>query len=303
MKIKGYLFGIAASIIWGTVFFVGRIVMGEGSVHPFLISFWRCLFASLFLLASLGRRIKELPAAMRNDWKTFVFLSFIGIFIFNIFVFASLQYTTATSSSILMNANPLFILLIASLLLKEKITVPKIMAVLAGFAGCVMVIKGTDAGSIARGTDPLKGNMIAIAGSLCWAIYTVAGKYPTKKYGATLTTFITFTIGIFFFLLTNIIMGISIREITPPVFLAGVYLGIIPAGVGYTMWYHSLKYIEAGKLGILQYITPAATAVLAIAFLKESFTLFMASGMVIIFFSIYLTDPSCRIVRRKNCGK
>ncbi len=300
MKIKGYIFGTLASAIWGSVFFVGRVVMENGDVHPFVISLLRCFFASIFLLAVMGKRSNQVAEALKKDWKIFLFLSFTGIFIFNILVFASLMYTTATSSSILMNANPIFIVLIASCMLKEKISSSKILGVILGFAGCVMVILGTGRSDPARMAGLLKGNILALAGSLCWAVYTVAGKYPTEKYGAILTTFITFTFGFLFFLVTNTLMGIPVSGTGFPVLLAGAYLGIIPAGVGYTLWYHSLRYIEAGKLGILQYVTPVTTALLSAAFLRESFTLFMAAGMAVIFLSIYISDPSLRISRRSR---
>jgi len=289
MKIRGYLYGAAASVIWGTVFFLGRIVMNDKSVHPFIISFWRCLFASLFLFAILGRRAKKIPAALKSDWKRFLFISFTGAFIFNIFVFSSLRHTTATSSSILMNANPIFILVIASIFAGEKITPARLLGVILGFTGCIMVIMGTE-GSPPAGNTLLKGNIMAVAGSLCWAVYTVAGKVPTQKYGSLLTTFLSFSFGTVFFFLLNSAKGFPVTAINPSAFIAGAYLGIIPAGIGFTIWYNALKYIEAGELGILQYLTPITTAVLAVTILKESFTILVISGMSIIFFSIYISD-------------
>lgn len=288
MKTKGYLCGIFASVTWGTVFFIGRIVMAGGSVNPLVLAFWRCFFASVFLLFLLGSKVKNLIPAVRQDWITLFPLAFIGIFIFNILVLSSLMYTTATSSSILMNANPVFILILATVFLKEKVTPYKILAVLLGFTGCMMVIKGTFGVPVAEGSNSLAGNLLAIGSAVCWAVYTVAGRNPTRKYGAVLTTFITLTSGMFFLLAVMLIRGINFWTLNPSVFLAGAYLGIVPAGIGFTLWYNALKYIEAGELGIFQYLASVVTAVLAVAFLKESLNFLIITGMLFVFLSVYL---------------
>jgi len=288
MKIKGYLCGISAAVTWGTVFFVGRIVMGDGSVNPLVLAFWRCFFASLFLFVLLGKRVRDLIHIVKRDWIILFFLALTGIFMMNMLVFSSLRYTTATSSSILMNANPLFILILATLFLREKITSDKILAVLLGFLGCAIVIKGTSGMSVVEGSNFLKGNFMAIGAALCWSLYTVIGKEPTNRYGAVLTTFITLSLGMLFFLFAMLIQEINFWDMKPGVFLAGVYLGIIPAGIGFTLWYNALKYLEAGILGIFQYIASVVTAVMAILFLKETIDVIIIAGMLLVFLSLYI---------------
>jgi len=288
MKTKGYLCGILASATWGTVFFVGRIVMSGGTVNPLVLAFWRCFFASLFLLFILGRRVTKVVPAIKESRVSFLFLSLTGIFLMNVLILTSLMHTTATSSSILMNANPVFILVLAAIFLKEKVTSCKILAVLLGFAGCVMVINGTTDGPASVGGNLLLGNFLAMGAALCWALYTVAGGNPTRKYGAVLTTFITLTAGMFLLMAVMLAGRINFWNVNPSVILAGAYLGIVPAGIGFTLWYNALKYIEAGELGIFQYLASVVTAVLAVAFLKESLTIPMVAGMILIFLSVYL---------------
>ncbi|MBN1444994.1 MAG: EamA family transporter [Candidatus Omnitrophica bacterium] len=288
MKAKGYLCGIFAAVTWGTVFFVGRIVMKDGSVNPVVLAFWRCFFASLFLLILLRRRVKNVIPAVKKDWVNLLYLSCVGIFLFNMLVFSSLRYTTATSSSILMNSNPLFILLLSAIFLHEKINFNKIFAVFIGFSGCIMVIKGTSGISLSEANNLLRGNFFAIGAALCWAIYTVGGRNPTWKYGAIVTTFVTLSTGMLLLLANMLVQGIDFLNVRPAVFLAGAYLGIVPAGIGFTLWYNALKYMEPGELGILQYLASVVTAVLAIIFLKELPSIFVIAGMILIFLALYI---------------
>ncbi|MCM8761960.1 MAG: DMT family transporter [Candidatus Omnitrophica bacterium] len=287
MKYKGYLCGIFASFTWGTVFVVGRFILDNGNVSPFIIAFWRCFFGSIFLFFILLRKIKDVLSIPIRDLLYLFALSFIGIFLFNTLLFYSLIYTTATSSSILMNANPLFILILATLFLREKISSGKVLGVIIGFLGCTMVIQGTGVVSTV-GINPLKGNILALGSALCWALYTVLGGYSAKKYGAVLTTFIILLTGMFLFLIVMLVMKINFWNIGLPVFLSGAYLGIVPAGIGFTLWYNALKYLEAGELGIFQYFASVVTAVLSIIFLKESLNILIISGMVLVCLSFYI---------------
>jgi len=287
MKIKGYICAILASVMWGTVFLVGRFTMGGGEVNPFVLAFWRCFFATAFLSCILRGRIKDAFTISGKEYIILLFLAFTGIFLFNVLIFASLKFTTATSSSILMNANPLFILILAAVFLREKMNMGKIISVITGFAGCIMVIKGTYTGYTGV-INPLKGNLLALGSALCWALYTVFGGGPVKKYGAVLTTFITISFGMLMLLFMMFLMRINFWDIGRSVFLAGAYLGIVPAGIGFTLWYNALKYIDAGELGIFRYLASVVTAILAVIFLKESLNVLMLVGMSLVFLSLYL---------------
>lgn len=289
LKTKGYLCGFFASITWGTVFVVGRFIMGNRDINPFIIAFWRCFFAVIFLAIMLRRYYKSIFSINKNDYPAIFLLGFTGIFLFNTLVFYSLKYTTATSSSILMNANPLFILLFATIFLRERMTLGKVFSVITGFAGCVMVIKGTGGISTTDGVlIPLKGNIFALCSAICWALYTVFGGAPSKRYGAILTTFLTISTGAFLFLLVMLVIRINFWNAGWPVILSGAYLGIIPTEIGFTLWYQALKYIPAGELGIFQYLAFVVTAVLSVSFLHEKLNILIITGILFIFLSFYI---------------
>lgn len=288
MKTKGYMCGIFAAFTWGTVFVVGRFILRDGNVNPLIIGFYRCFFASIFLLILLRKQLKEIRNISPGDYLYLLLLAFTGIFLFNALVFYSLKYTTATSSSILMNANPIFILIFATLFIREKMTLGKVFAVILGFIGCVMVIKGTGENSSGVMLTSLKGNFFALGSAVCWALYTVFGNSPSRKYGAVITTFVTLSTGMLFFLSVMLIMRINFWNITLPVIVSGAYLGIVPAGIGFTLWYNALRYLEAGELGIFQYIASVVTAVFSIVFLREFLNILMLTGMFLVILSLYI---------------
>ncbi|MCM8806838.1 MAG: DMT family transporter [Candidatus Omnitrophica bacterium] len=282
-----YFYVLITVFTWSTVFIISRFVMKEEIMHPFVLAFWRFFWASLFLLFFIKFNFKKILKILKEDFWIFFFLALTGIYLMSTFIFISLRTIDATISSILMNSNPIFVLLISILFLKEKISLVKFLGIIIGFLGCSIVIKG-DLNIFFWGNKDL--NLFSIFAAICWAIYTVLGEEPTKKYGAIETTFIASFLGSIFLFLTVIIFKLNIIEKKILGFLSGLYLGIIPTGIGFTLWFKALNNLKPSSLASFQYLTPIFTLILSFLFLKEKITFSTILGMILIFFSIFMTQ-------------
>ncbi len=261
--------------------------MAGQDMHPLVISFWRCLFAAVPLLLFLRKDIFKIPSILKNEFHAILMLSSFGMALFNVLLFSSLVHTTATSSSIIINSNPLFILVFAAFFLRECITLRKVMAVSAGFAGCFLVIYSARAPGSAAG-NMMTGNLLAVGAALCWAFYTVRGKRLVTGYGPVTITFISLALSAFMLFLLALFSGVSLTGIPAGSFIGVIYMGVVPAGIGFTFWYKALRYMPAGKLGIFQYIAPLVAVILSSAFLDEKPGMIIFAGMVLIASSFYL---------------
>ncbi|MCM8818414.1 MAG: EamA family transporter, partial [Candidatus Omnitrophica bacterium] len=210
-----------------------------------------------------------------------------GIYLMSTFIFISLKTVSASISSILMNSNPIFVFLISTLFLKERPQFKKLIGVIIGFIGCSIVIKGDILVFLWKGENI---NLFPVFSAISWAIYTVFGETPTKKYGAIETTFIASFIGSIFLLITVLILRLNFlgKEISG--FLSGLYLGIIPTGIGFTLWFYALNYIKPSSLAVFQYLTPIITIILSFLLLNEKISFYTILGMLLIFSSIFLTQ-------------
>lgn len=274
---NGIIAGIVAAVTWGTVFIFGQIGVREGACHPIMISLIRFLSASIFLLAYallFGIKIN----IQKKDIPSLILLGFLGIFGMNVLVFYSLKYTTSTSASILMNSNPIIITLLAGFMLKEKSSRREVLAVLIGFMGCYLTISQGRFSGISCG-----GDLLALAGSLCWAFYTIIAKKTgvITRYGSVVATFWPAVFGTIMMYLALLLLGIPFTA-TRIGWLAGIYLGLIPAGLGFTLWFFAIQRLKVVAAGVLQFLAPLTTGIIAFWWLKEEISVYTICGGILI---------------------
>jgi len=286
MDKKALVAGIIACVSWGTVFVFGQVAVQSG-FHPVVVAFFRFFSASIFLLIyhiiAKGKFFLHL-----KDILDFLILSATGIFGMNVFIFYSLQLTDSTITSLLMNANGFIIGILGFFLLKEKMSVFEITGFFIGLAGCYLIFTQGDISKISHSN--FIGNTFAAIASCCWAFYSVWGKKTKiiEKYGPVLSTFWASAFGSIMLGLTIIFMRLPVTFNLKNIFIS-VYLGIVPAGIGFTLWFYSISRLKTIIPGILQFLAPLTTAVLAIILLKQTITIATICGGILIVTGLSLT--------------
>jgi len=289
MKMKGIIAGIISAITWGTVFVFGQFAVKEGT-HPVLLSFIRFLSASIFLFVYLFFKKIKLKLE-KKDVLSFTILGFTGIFCMNIFIFYSVKFTTSTSASILMNSNSFFIGILAFFLLKEKIRMNEIFGVFIGFLGCYFIItQGKFSFNLS-----LAGNLLALLAAISWAFYSVWGKKcgVIEKYGAILSTFWSSVFGTIFLFLSLLVFNIPFSSGKEGI-LTGIYLGIVPAGIGFTLWFYAINRIKTIIAGILQFLAPLTTGIITVIWFGEKISSFIYLGGFLTVLGVLVSIKSMR---------
>nr|WP_289623471.1 EamA family transporter [Alkalihalobacillus deserti] len=83
---------------------------------------------------------KDIPKITKKDWLLFALLGLTGISMYNICFFLASKYAPVIKSSLFIGANPMLIMLLSGLLLKETITKRNIIGLLLAFSGAVIII-------------------------------------------------------------------------------------------------------------------------------------------------------------------
>ena len=161
---------LAACIIWGTSFVAGKV--GVENVDPVLFSLLRYGFAALSALPIIFL-FKEF------DWTVLRSPLIWGISLINA-VAMNLQnigmtMTTVTNAVLLIDINVVYIAVLASFVLKEKLTPRILVGLILGIVGVVIIATNGDVGAVGGGT--FMGNMAVLVAGLLWSVYVV---YLTK---------------------------------------------------------------------------------------------------------------------------
>jgi len=262
---------LIAVTFWGISFVATKAALRE--VPPVTLVTVRFALGVLFLLAVLAfRRIPLLPS--REDWPFLAMMGFVGVFVHQMLQAYGLRLTTAVNTGWLIGLIPIWSALLAVFLLREKFGLTKLSGLLLGFAGAALVVTRGFISPDVLGLPSTRGDLLILASTVNWAVYTILGHATIRKLGATRATAGAMLFG-WLMLLPLFIARSGWREI-PDLSAAGwgaiLFLGIGCSGLGYLFWYGALEKIEASRVAAFLYIEPLVTLVAAVILLGERVT-------------------------------
>jgi drug/metabolite transporter (DMT)-like permease len=284
-----------------------RFAQAEGA-PSLVIAAVRLTIATLILapIALLNHR-DELNRLTRSD----LILGIVsGVFLAIHFAtwISSLEYTTVASSVVFVSTGPLWVAIFSPMLLNERLTrVAIIGLVLALVGGTVIALSDActwnngmhcpELSHIMQGRA-MWGNFLALCGALAVSGYLIIGRKVRAKMSLIPYIFLVYGVSA---IVLNIIMVASKQS--PLGYSATAYgwiflLAVIPQLIGHSLFNWLLKYLSATMVSVTTLSEPIGSAILAFIFLKETPTLAVISGGVLILIGIYLTSKQSK--RRLN---
>ncbi len=293
---SGVAYAAAASLTWGTVFFAARGLVDKWHVDPWFLTAARFTVGAAFLLGyvALKGRLKELVNAFRSPGRLIV-LGVTGVFMMGTLVSLAVMDATAAASGVLMNANAVFILVMAPFF-GEAVSSRKIVAVAVGLAGVMLVIVGFQSPLevFSASGHGLRGQLLATGASFSWAMYTVLGRKSVKEHGGLITTTGAMCVGAVICCVAAVAARAQV-DLSPRVVGSIAYIAIIPTGLGFVWWYMALERVGAARIGPLQFLAPVFTALLAWIFLGERVGAGLAVGALLIFAALVISVRDDRL--------
>ncbi len=225
----------------------------------------------------------------RKDFAQIALASLFGVGINMLAFFEGLNLTTPINASVLMVTTPIIVLILAVIFLKEKIRLLKIIGVLIGLSGTLLIIfYGT--GSSATATNPTLGNFLIFVNATSYACYIIVVKKITQKYHP--FTFIKWMYGFgFFFVLP---FGLSqLLEMQPDVIPLVGYLKIgyviVFATFGtYILNIFAIRELKPTTVAVFIYLQPMLASIFAIGLGKDKLDMVKVTATLLIFLGVYL---------------
>ena len=178
-NLKGHAAMLGANTMWGLMAPVAKMVMAAGIVSPLLMTNFRILGAALlFWTASLFVPNEKVPP---RDLLLMAGAAMLGI-LFNqgCYVFG-VGFTSPGEASIITTTMPLWVMVLAALILGEPITLKKIGGIVLGATGALILVLGA-AKSGAKGDNPTLGDLLVLTAQISYALYLTFYRNFIKKY-------------------------------------------------------------------------------------------------------------------------
>ena len=283
-----YLLLVLTTLFWSGNMVVGRAMRGE--VPPFALAFWRWVIAFLLTLPLALPHLRSQWPLLKKSWKAVVLLGLLGVGGYNTLAYIALQYTGATSASLLNSFIPVATIALSWLFLGKRLRPIEWLGVLLSLTGVITIISRGELATLLALTLNI-GDLWMLGAVFVWALYTIGLHWrPAGVHPMLLLTAFT---GVGLIALTpayawEMVAGRHVI-LTSASFLGIVYVGTLPSFVGYIFYNRAVGEVGASKASLFIHLMPVFGTILATLFLNEVPRLFHAVGIGLIFLGIYLT--------------
>lgn len=266
---------IFTMLLFGTIGTLSRYINMPSSI----ICLGRAFFGVLTILLLLAVR-KEKPdgQAIRRNLPWLILSSTLMCANW-ICQFEAFKYTTIATSTLCYYMQPVFYILAAALVLKERLTVRKMLCVAVAFCGMVLV-----SGVLQTGLhiSELKGVIFGVSGGFFYAMVVLINKYM-KDISPVNTTIMQMALVSVIMLPYSAATGaFGEARVTTTGIICLLVLGVLHTGIGYIIYFDAVNKLPAQTVGILSYIDPVEAVLLSAFFLREPVGLQTVIGAVMI---------------------
>lgn len=270
-------FCLATIVVFGSLIF-------KGGANPITLLVGRFFIATILIGVTTLFWNRKLFKVEKKDIKWFVLFGLVlfGQVMTYWYGFKIVKIVAIFNSMFF--TYPIWIVILAWLALKRKISKKIVINIAIGLIGVLMTL-----GVIPNGisTVPVIGVLLGLTTAVMWGVYYLGSQILLKRYHL-------LTILFYNFLLTLLacsflqLPSATLAQINPSVFWYLLFMAFIASYLAYLFLQYALKMCGAITISIQNMIQPAVALLLAFLFLQQSLNFFQLTGAAIIIFNIYL---------------
>ncbi len=285
MKAKHWFVFILLGAIWSSSFMWIKIAVQE--IGPVTLVAFRVLFGLLFGIAVIFIQRTPWPRTFKI-WFPLLLLGLTNVAVPFYLISWGEKSIDSAVAAILDATVPLFTILIAHFLLQDdKITLPKVIGLLIGFAG-VIVLMSKDIGA---STGSFLGQIAVIVASMFYAGSSVYVRKTTvdtpgilRSAGPLISASAIMWLGAALFESPIKIPQIGIT------WVALLFLGIFGSGLAFILAYYLIHEIGPTRTTMVTYLFPLGGVILGTTFLSEPLTWQLVTGAILIVSSLAVAN-------------
>jgi len=278
---KAIMAVLGAAILGGGNPIFSKIGLRE--IPPFSFTALR-FFIALIILLPLA--YKQLLKIKKEDWIKLIGVSLFATININLFVFG-IRLTGASISQLIYSFVPVLVTIFSYLILKEKITNKKLLGIIVALVGTMLIVFLPVIQGANSLTGNVLGNLLILAGAICFSLYPVFSKKLQKKYSPLIITTI--------FALTTAAVSLSLsltgfsggyswwQEVSKMALMSVLYLGIFGGAAYYLLHQYAIKHGSPIIASLILYLQPLAVFLWAAPMLGErlSLELIIGGGLIL----------------------
>ena len=283
---------VLVSLIYGATFVVAKEVMPD-YLGPFGF-IWVRVLTALALLAAVhycfvGEKIQH-----RRDYGRLALCGFFGSAANMMMFFQGLAYTSPINASLIMTATPVIVLVVAALLLGDRITWQKALGILMGATGAIYLILNAphQNAEIASSAWSWLGDLLVLLNAASYATYLVLVKPLMQRYNPLTVVKWSFSFGLLYISPLGIPQVAAADWAAMPLSIYGTiaFVAVGTTFLAYLINAWALRYVSSAVVGSYIYLQPFFATIIAVILFQYGLTIWQVLFGLLIFAGVYLVN-------------
>ena len=276
------------SLFWAFNTIAGRAAVDE--VSPLFIVTARWFFVALILTIVCRKDLKSSWAILSKRLKWLILMGLLGFTGFNSSYYIAAHDTIAINLGIVQGTMPAFIIIIARVWLKNKITLLQLLGLFFTFAAVLLVVSSGNLNTLLD-FKLNKGDIIMISACTLYATYAVGLRKKPEIGSLVLLTFFSYVA--FLGSIPGVIYEVTTDNLVLPGYEGIIILSVIiifPSFLAQIFFMKGVEKIGPARSGLYTNLVPVFSSFLAVLFLGELFQIYHLMSLGLIFLGIYMFE-------------
>lgn len=284
----------AVALFYGANYYIAKSVMPE-PIAPTAFIVLRVSGALVLFLSIFWFRREKID---KKDFGRFILCGLTGVAFNQLMFFKGLEITSLSNASIIMTINPILVLIMSSVILKQKPNGRKKIGILFGAIGAIALIV-LSSKNIGLNNSSVRGDLYILINATSYAIYLVTVKPLMAKYKPLTVISIVFAIGFIFVLPfgINSAMEIPWQSFSEWQYFSVIYVVLITTFLAYLLNIYALSKVQPTVASSYIYLQPVMAILFAWIFsqildkpFNQELTWYKTICALLIFIGIFLVS-------------
>lgn len=292
--VKAHIALFLVALLYGGNYSFAKLVLDDNYIQPLGFIFMRVISGLILFWIVHLTFIRE--RVDKKDFPLIISCAIFGVAINQMFFFMGLKYTTPINASLIMTTTPILVLITSAIIIKEKITIQKMIGIALGAIGAIILISFGKELSFKQ--DQIYGDIMIFINAVSYGIYLVLVKKLMIRYHPITVIKWVFTFGIFMVIPFGIkdFLAVQWIDFTPVIWGSIAYVLVGATFLTYLLNAFALNIVNASVVSIYIYLQPLLATTIALMMEKDELGIVKVIAAVFIFIGVYLVSiPSKKV--------
>lgn len=280
---KQYLYAFGAIGFWATTATVSKLLLHSYTTMQVLALSSAIAAAFLLIVNGIKGNLKKLKSYRFRDFLITSGVGLLGTFGYDAMLYMGIDHLLASQAMIINYLWPMMAVVAGCILLKEKMTLRKVIAVGMSFAGVAIVTSNGSLHSFAGSS--LEGALCCVLAAVFYGLFVAFNK--RLSYDSMVSMMLYYTQSAILAFGWVMLRG-GMPDMRGVEILGFLWIGIFSHAIAYVSWALAMKHGETAKVANLAYITPFLAMVVAHFVLGDPITIWSVGGLLVIVAGIFL---------------